>query len=239
MLTAHQPNYLPYPGFFQKIASADSFLLVDTTQFVKRGPFGWIHRNRIRTSSGPQWLSLPVLSKGKYEQSICEAELNPRVDWRRKHFKSIAFSYRSAPHWDRYGDGLQEIYERDWTHVSKLNTAIIQWFMVQLELEDRDFHIASELSAEGKSTDYIIEFCRELGETSFLSGVHGRDYLNVGRFDEAGIELRFQEYSPPQYDVDPKMETLDEENYSMLDALMWAGEEAVEWVHRVPGVQSA
>ena len=60
LLTAHQPNYLPYPGFFQKIAAADEFLVVDTTQFVKRGPFGWIHRNKIRTPNGPIWLTLPV-----------------------------------------------------------------------------------------------------------------------------------------------------------------------------------
>ena len=61
LLTAHQPNYLPYGGFFQKIAAADEFLVVDTTQFVKRGPFGWIHRNKIRTPNVPIWLTLPVL----------------------------------------------------------------------------------------------------------------------------------------------------------------------------------
>ena len=77
-LTAHQPNYLPYGGFFQKITAADEFLIVDTTQFVKRGPFGWIHRNKIRTPNGPIWLTLPVLSKGRFDQKIHEVDAQHR-----------------------------------------------------------------------------------------------------------------------------------------------------------------
>jgi len=231
MLTAHQPNYLPYPGFFQKIAAADAFLLVDTTQFVKRGPFGWIHRNRIRGANGPQWLSLPVLNKGKYEQSIAEAKLNHRVDWRRKHFKAIQLSYQKTPHWERFGPGLEEIYQREWSHVAKLNTTIIQWFLKTLELDDRAFHTASSLSASGKSSDYIVAFCQELGADEFLSGIHGRDYLQMDQFEKARIEVHFQNYTPPTYDVDPKWETPGESNYSMLDALMWSGDEIIRWVH--------
>ena len=120
LLTAHQPNYLPYPGFFQKIAAADEFLVVDTTQFVKRGPFGWIHRNRIRNHQGAQWLSLPVLHKGRYTQRICDTLLNPKLPWRHKHWRSIELNYGKAPHWAEYHAGLREIYEREWSELSLL-----------------------------------------------------------------------------------------------------------------------
>ncbi|MCA8959569.1 MAG: WbqC family protein [Planctomycetes bacterium] len=241
MLTAHQPNYLPYPGFFQKIAAADEFLVVDTTQFVKRGPFGWIHRNRIRSRGGPQWLSLPVLSKGKYVQSIAEAELNPRVDWARKHFKAIEFNYRTAPHWGRYETDLREIYQRSWSHLAQLNGELIGWFLRQLELDDRPVHYASALRATGKSTAYIVDFCRELGATEFLSGIHGRDYLEVPLFEQHGIELRFQAYAPPRYAVDPAFVSIDDEtiSYSMLDMMMWVGPRATTWVHEIPELQTA
>ena len=124
ILTAHQPNYLPYPGFFQKIAAADSFLVVDTTQFVKRGTFGWIHRNRIRTPNGSIWLSLPVLHRGRYHQSIAQTELNPRIDWRGKHWRSIEWNYSKAPHWESHAPGLKGIYEREWTHLAPFATEI-------------------------------------------------------------------------------------------------------------------
>ncbi len=228
ILTAHQPNYLPYPGLFQKIAAADVFLVVDTTQFVKRGPFGWIHRNRIRTPNGPIWLSLPVLNKGRYKQCILETELNPRVDWRRKHWRSIEWNYSRAPGWQQHSPGLTAIYEQKWTHLAPLGTAILRWFLAELEL-DREVVLASDLRASGRSTDYIVEFCRELGADTFISGVHGRDYLVPERFAEAGVELRFQSYEPPNYSV--RGERID--NLSMLDMLLWAPGEALEWVHRV------
>jgi hypothetical protein len=80
MLTGHQPNYLPYPGFFEKVARADRFVVVDDVQFVKRGPFGWMHRNRIRTDSaqGWDWLSVPVLSSGRFTQKVREARITGR-----------------------------------------------------------------------------------------------------------------------------------------------------------------
>ncbi|MGE3165080.1 MAG: WbqC family protein [Planctomycetota bacterium] len=230
ILTGHQPNYLPYPGFFQKIAAADTFLVVDTTQFVKRGPFGWIHRNRISTPNGPIWLSLPVLHKGRYEQPIQEAEFNPRIDWRQKHWRSIAWNYSQAPYWERYSASLEELYQRPWTHLSPFTTAVIRWFLEHLQL-GAEVRLASELRARGQSTAYIVAFCQELGATTYLSGAHGRDYLELPRFSQAGIELRFQDYTPPRYDnrAGPA-----EENLSMLDMLFWCGDQAVEWVHQVP-----
>jgi len=228
LLTAHQPNYLPYPGFFRKIATADEFLIVDTTQFVKRGPFGWIHRNRIRTPNGPIWLTLPVLQKGRFDQRIHEVELDPRRDWGKKHFKSLQWNYRTSPHWERYSSVLKEFYSRTWTHLAPLNTALIRWFLRELEI-DRPVHIASELAARGRSTEYILSFCRELGADAFLSGRHGRDYLEIGRFPEAGIELRFHECDPPHYGP-PVGEPGD--SLSMIDWLFLDRAAATEWVHR-------
>ncbi|HVR84338.1 MAG TPA: WbqC family protein, partial [Planctomycetota bacterium] len=91
ILTGHQPNYLPYAGFFEKIARSDRFLVVDNVQFVKRGTFGWMHRNRIRSGSpeGWDWLSVPILSKGRYTQEIREAEIDNSTPWPRKHWRSI------------------------------------------------------------------------------------------------------------------------------------------------------
>ncbi len=226
-LTAHQPNYLPYGGFFQKIAAADEFLVVDTTQFVKRGPFGWIHRNKIRTPNGPIWLTLPVLSKGRFDQKIDEVELDPRKGWAKKHWKSLEWNYGKAPHWERFSPGLKAIYERPWTHLSPLTTEIIRWFLGVLEL-DRPCHLASELAAQGASTEYIIAFCKELGADEFLSGTHGQDYLAVERFPMEGIELLFQEYTPADY-TPPGGEAI--QNLSMLDQLFWTGDDAIAWVH--------
>lgn len=236
ILTGHQPNYVPYPGFFQKLASADMYLVVDTTQFVKRGPFGWIHRNRIGSPNGAQWLSLPVLHKGRYHQSIAETQLNPRVDWQRKHWKALEWNYAKAPHWERYRAGLEAIYQREWTHIAPLTTELIRWFMSELELT-AEVRIASDLTATGNSTEYIVSFCQELGADTYLSGVHGRDYLELELFEQANVELEFQEYTPPSYTGFNG--AVAEPNLTMLDMMFWTGDEAKEWVHSVTELNTA
>ncbi|MEM7168307.1 MAG: WbqC family protein, partial [Planctomycetota bacterium] len=175
-----------------------------------------------------QWLSLPVLHKGRYHQSIASTELNPRVDWRRKHWKALEWNYGKTPYWERYSGSLAQVYQRDWTLISPFTSELIRWFMDQLEL-DADVRIASELAAAGNSTEYIVSFCRELGATTYISGVHGRDYLELDQFANAGIDLQFQKYTPPTYtgfNNEPA-----EPNLSMLDMMFWRGDEAKEWVH--------
>src|SRR3989442_10648869 len=128
ILTGHQPNYLPYPGFFEKIARADRFLVVDNVQFVKRGTFGWMHRNRIRTNSpeGSDWLSVPILTKGRYTQQIREAEIDPSTPWARKHWRAIEWNYRKAHHFKAYAEGFHELYERPWKSFCELTCSFIE-----------------------------------------------------------------------------------------------------------------
>lgn len=200
ILAAHQPNYLPYPGFFEKIARADRFLIVDNVQFVKRGTFGWMHRNRIRTPSpqGWDWLSVPVLTKGRYTQRICDAEIEPGVPWARKHWKAIEWNYRRAPHFKEYAPGFRELYERPWTRFSDMAVAFIDLILGFLGIS-RTLDRASALGVEGQSTDLVLNLCRAVGADTYLSGVHGKDYLDMTAFERNGIRLVFQEYSCPEY----------------------------------------
>lgn len=198
LLTAHQPNYLPYAGFFHKVAQADRFIIVDTTQFVKRGPFGWIHRNKIRTAEGWQWLSVPVHTSGKFTQPIHQTLIRNDLPWRRKHWRAIEFNYRAAPHFSRYAGGLQAIYDREWNLLSDLNAELIRFILHALEIET-PVSLAGAAGIEGKATELVINLCRAAGADAYLSGVHGHDYLDEAAVRAAGIDLRFQQFEPPVY----------------------------------------
>ncbi len=198
ILTGHQPNYLPYLGFFHKIAHADAYLLVDTVQFVKRGPFGWIHRNKIRTKDGWMWLSVPVKTHDRFHQSIAEAELDNVGPWRRKHWKSISLWYARAPHFAEHRQFFEELYGRPWTHLAPLCEEIIRYLIRAFGLEAKVYRL-SDLQARGQATELIVNFCRELGAEKYVSGVHGRDYLDGAAFEKAGIDLVFQEFAHPRY----------------------------------------
>lgn len=200
ILTGHQPNYLPYPGFFHKIARADRFLVVDTVQFVKRGTFGWMHRNRIRTSSprGWDWLSIPVLTKGKFTQKICDAEIDPAVPWARKHWRAIEWNYRRARYFGEYAAEFRALYERHWTRFCELTCAFIDLLLRLLGIP-RPFERTSTLGVAGEATGLVLAMCRAAGAEAYLSGVHGRDYLDAEEFRRAGIRLEFQEFTCPEY----------------------------------------
>ncbi|MBN1422061.1 MAG: WbqC family protein [Planctomycetes bacterium] len=227
IVTGHQPNYLPYPGFFQKVASSDLFVIVDTVQFVKRGPFGWIHRNRIRTPEGWTWLSVPVVTKGLFAQAIRDCAIDRRLPWRRKHWRTIERCYRRAPHWGEHAPFLERLYGREWDRLAPFAEEGIRYILSALGIDVPIVRL-SDIGASGRATDLIIDFCRRLGASAYLSGVHGRDYLEVDRFREAGIALLFQEYAPPLYPQCHPGAFVP--NLSMLDMLLCSGERAAEWV---------
>ena len=227
ILTGHQPNYLPYLGFFHKIARADAFVLVDTVQFVKRGPFGWIHRNRIRSSGaeGWMWLSVPVLTSGKFTQSIAEARIDDRVPWRRKHWRSLRLAYGRHPHFAQHAPFFESLYAREWAGLSALSEEVIRYLMKAFGIAT-PFHRASDLKPEGSGGDLILDLCGKLKADAYLSGVHGLDYLDPAAFGRAGIRLLFQEFTHPMYSQAPFEGFIP--NLSAVDLLFSAGPKAGE-----------
>ncbi|MBF0245420.1 MAG: WbqC family protein [Planctomycetes bacterium] len=220
LVSAHQANYLPYTGFFEKVLAADHFILVDDTQFVKRGSFGWIHRNRILGANGPMWLTLPVKTHQRYSQNIGEVELDGDA-WRRKHWRSLEHSYRNAPFFSEVAPFFKETYSREWTHLLPLSRHLIQGTLDLLGVTT-PLAMSSELGLQGHGSDYVLELARKTGASHYLSGMHGRDYLNVGDFAEAGIGLVFQEFRCPEYPQGKEGASFIP-NLSIVDALFSVG----------------
>lgn len=196
----HQPNYLPYLGFFDKIARCNKFVIVDTVQYVKRGPFGWIHRNKIKTPAGELWLSVPILSKGKFEQKICDAEINNNICWQRKHWKSILINYHKSPYFKKYSDFFEELYLQKWIYLADINEAIIK-FIIKILNIDVEIYRSSKMNYNftGQGTGVIIDICNALGCDTYLSGIHGRDYLDIELLKKNNIKILFQNYNHPVY----------------------------------------
>lgn len=228
ILAGHQPNYIPYLGFFHKLARCDLFVLVDNVQFVKRGPFGWINRNKIRTHDGWMWLTVPVLTKGKYTQKIVDTEINNLVDWRRKHWRAILLSYGKAPYFHRYSDFLHQIYHRDWEKIAELNETIILYIKELLGIKTRVLR-ASEIGVQGKATDLIIDMCKRLGADKYLHGKHGKDYIDENKFLENNVECLYQDFQHPVYEQlsNPFIPFM-----STIDLLFNKGEESMEILMR-------
>ncbi len=190
----HQPQYLPWLGYFDKIAQADVFVFYDDTQFKKNE---WQNRNRIKTAQGWQWLTVPV--RHHFGQTIAETEINNNVNWRHKHWQALLSNYRKAPFFEQYAEGFQKAYEREWTHLGELNMYFVERLCEWLGVQTR-FVRSSELGGDkGAATDALVHICQAVGANAYLSGAGGRDYVEAELFARAGISLTFQDYQHPVY----------------------------------------
>ncbi len=189
----HQPQYLPWLGYVDKLDSADVFVILDTVQFKKHE---WQNRNRIRTKEGWQWLTHPIIDR--FPERIDRVEVNARVDWSRKHSQALRLHYAKAPFWDPLGPALLGILERPWTRVRDLNVAMLELLCSHLGIVTRRL-LASSLQARDEPTDRLVDLCLAVGGTEYLSGESGPQYMAMERFAQASIAVSVQDYRHPEY----------------------------------------
>lgn len=189
----HQPQYLPWLGYFEKMARADVFVLLDNVQFKKNE---WQNRNRIRTSQGWQWLTVPVLHN--HGQLISEVKLNADVDWRQQHRKAIEFSYKKAPFFAEYWPRLSPVYEREWATLGELNIAVVKLLAELLGIRTK-LVVASALPVTSEKTQRLIDICRSVGCDSYLAGAGCAAYMDFELFRSSGVGVEQQDYKHPRY----------------------------------------
>jgi hypothetical protein len=214
ILSAHQPQYLPWLGFFDKIARSDAFVFLDDVQYKERE---FQNRNKIRTPKGGIWLSVPVISKGQGRQIINQVRIDNEFDWRQKHRESLKSCYGKAEFFDKYEAFFTQLYQRKWERLIDLNLEIIRFILNDLNICTA-ISFESELKIEAAKTERIIAICKKLDADTYLSGAGGRDYLEEARFSQEGIRLVYQDFRHPVYrqqfmkdenDFIPQLSTVD------------------------------
>ena len=190
-----QPGYIPWLGFFEQVYRSDKFVLYDDVQFDKNS---WRNRNRIKTPDGPLWLTVPVRQKGHISQTLLETEIVGKNPWPRKHLNSLRSYYTKAPYFKNYIDDFSEILQQEWTYLVDLDIALINYLLEKLGITTSLIR-SSELKIPGKKTERLVSLCEELGATTFYEGSAGKNYMEEKRFEEAGINLEYQDYQHPTY----------------------------------------
>lgn len=195
ILTAHQTAYLPWLGLFHKIAISDACVYLDNVQFEKNS---FTNRNKIKTASGPIWLTVPVLSKDHFNKTIKDLKIDNSKDWKNSHFKSIYFNYKKAPYFNKYADFFEDTYKKEWDFLSDLGDYMLRWFLKELKINVKYFK-ASELNFYEHKSELILEMCKKLGANLYVFGALGKDYAKEDEFAKEGIKIYFQDYKHPKY----------------------------------------
>ena len=226
LVSIHQPNYMPWPGFFHKWMLADAFIILDTVQFHKND---WQNRNRIKTANGPQWLTVPV--HYHFPAIINEIEIS-QDPWQRKQLAAMEQSYAKAPYFQDYWDNIQSVLIQPWKKLSDMNTALIRALGEMVGCQ-APLYLASEMQVENTdSTGRLIDLCKELGGSAYLAGVDGEKYMQIDQFSEAGIDLWYQDVVAPVYH---QLHGEFVSHLSVVDLLFNVGPEATNVIREMGG----
>ena len=189
----HQPQYLPWLGYFDKIDRADVFVILDNVQFKKNE---YQNRNRIKTAQGWQWLTVPV--GYRFPQKISEVTVNNNTNWRHKHWQALVTNYARAACFADHAPAYEAFLGEDWGSLADLNTRTVRDLVTTLGITT-PLRVASDWDLPEDPTGRLVRICVETGADTYLSGAGGQDYLDLRQFETAGIDVLFQEYSHPEY----------------------------------------
>ena len=215
-----QPGYLPWIGFFDQIYRADIFVIYDDVQYDKGG---WRNRNRIKTATGTQWLTVPVLLNKKQKPLINEVQINNSVNWQDKHIKSITQNYSKAPYFGEYSNALFSIIRSSKTLLFDLDMELIRW-LCELFSIDTEIRLSSDLNIKGTRSERLIRIIKSLGGSLFYEGAAGKNYINPDDFQSEGIDLNFQNFVHPIY---PQQHGKFISHLSIIDLLFNCGPEGL------------
>lgn len=218
-IAVHQPNYLPYLGFFDKMDKADIFVIYDDAQFTKED---FHHRNKIRISNGWKWLTVPVY-KQKFPISkirIRNELLTKGQKWNTTHLAMLMENYKRSPKLSSYESEIESIYTSEYEYLLDLNMALINFLMKSFGISTK-IVFSSEFDLKTKSTEKLVDMVESLDGDVYLSGIGGKDYLDISLFNRKDILVEYQEFRHPVYN---QCYERFEPNMSSIDALFNVGD---------------
>jgi hypothetical protein len=221
-----QPSYIPWRGVFDLIHRADVFVFYDDVQYDKHG---WRNRNRIKTASGVQWLTIPVSSKGNTTtgQLLTDTRVMWTQDWARKHRETLKQSYARAPHYAAYAPLLDEFYARRPERLIDFTIELTRALANELGITHTTFERSSELGVTGERTERLVKILQRVGADHYLSGPSARDYIDPKVFAAANIGLEYITYDYPPYD---QLHPPYDGGVSILDLLFMTGKAAPSYI---------
>lgn len=188
IISANQPYFAPFAGFFHKAILADVLVLLDKVQFP-RGTT-WMNRNRFKNDQGTLWMTIPVQKKGLGLQNINAVKIYHQGRWARKHLASLKNAYANAPYLEEHLPFLYTLFSSGFEKLIDLNLEVIRYVVALLDIDTRII-LLSDLGIQARGNQLLVEICRALGASQYLAQSPARKYLDPDLFRNAEIELDY------------------------------------------------
>jgi len=221
ILSAHQLNYLPYPGLIAKINYSDKFIYLSNLQFEKKS---WQSRNKMMNNGSEILLSIPIKNKNKI-QLIKDVEINNEINWKKKHLKTIQYNYKKAKYFKRYIKFFEKLYENNWIKLNEITEYILLYVMKELNIKteivsDKNYNFKE------KKNDFLIEVCKKFDATTYVSNKGSEDYIDLTIFKKNKINHYFVSYKNYIYSQQNNKKFVN--NLSIFDMMFNCGPDETE-----------
>jgi len=211
IVSINQPAYLPWLGYFHRIAVSDIHVVLDHVQFEKNS---YSNRNKVRIPAGSCWLTVPLSTKGRFaELNLNKLEIVADARWEAKHHATLSQSYSKAPFYAEHAAAVADWYRRPWERLTELTRETTRYQLNALGIQT-PLLFSSEMGVKGSKDELVLNLCKEVGANVYISGPLGRDYLRPELFSAEDIRVVFHDYVHPTYrqvypGFEPYMATLD------------------------------
>jgi len=197
IVVIHQPDFLPYLGFFHRLLRADQFVVLDNVQFVSGTSRSWTNRDKIKTTQGERWLTLSI-EKHPRGTPIHDIKLSQSVNWRRNNLDLLEQNYKRARFYNEMHSNLENLYGYEYSLMIEINMKSIYMLCELLDIQIEMVY-ASTLGCDGRKNELLVNILNKVNATHYLSGIGAKDYFQPKPFDQAGIQVCWQEFEHPIY----------------------------------------
>ena len=218
-----QSNYIPWKGYFDMINMVDEFILYDEVQYTKND---WRNRNKIKTSQGVQWLTIPV-RRENLEQKIEDIKITDKK-WNVKHWRSLTQNYSKAKYFKEYKDIFEELYlNSNEEHLSQINYKFIVVICKILDIKTKIRH-STEFNLIDGQTERLLGICKDCNTDVYISGPAAKDYFDEALAKKENIKVEWMNYSNyPEYQ---QVFEPFEHGVTILDLIFNEGENATKFM---------
>ena len=200
IVAIHQPNFFPWLGYFDKIARADVFVILDHIQFNKSRPGNWSNRVQMAVSGQAAWVTMPVVRAYEGGRRIDEMLIDNGAPWRKKLLQLLRSNYGRAAAFRETFPFVADLVENPTDRVADYNIAAVTAVCARLGLRTDHLVRSSQIPVGGRATDMLVALVRQTGGTRYLAGGGSSGYQEDGKFHAAGIDVEYQQFQHPVYE---------------------------------------
>ncbi len=200
LVTIHQPDFMPWFGFFNKISKADLWVVLDHVINNPRDAT-YLRRVKIIVNGHPHWLSIPLkkpIEKGVLGIPINQMTFNNQCGRMANCLETVRRAYKKSYNYEKYKSLTEDYFLSNQSLLMVRNMDFIIKVFEILSIKTKIVY-SSSLNICGSRNQLLLNILKEVGAKKYLCGTGAYGYQDDNLFHEEGIQVEYNSFEFPKY----------------------------------------